>query len=133
MPVPAEMIAIRELHRPGYADDASFFESSLQNSIGDAAARLLFGEWLEERGDWRAEGYQWMAQRNKEPSQQSQTCDWWHENATSNRREIVLPDFVWTALDAPVTHNHENCKEFASRSAAEEALCRALQSLRPAS
>lgn len=103
----------------------AFFRSRLDRELGDDAARLLFADWLEERGDGRAAGYRWMARRRKKPSRAPYTWDWWHEDST-NRREIVLPDAVWRLLDAPPAERFPNCKEFPSLAAAEEEICRVI-------
>jgi hypothetical protein len=107
----------------------AFFRAALDADVTDDAARLLFGEMLASRGDWRAAGYRWMASHRKEPSRTSRTTDWWHE-LTVNRREIVLPDAIWSGLDAEPHDQFPACKEFASLADAEQALCEVVRSLK---
>lgn len=110
-------------------EEEEFFAKSLARSVQDVAARLLFGECLAERGDWRADGYFWIGTHRKEPSQAARTYDWWHEDST-NRREIVVPDSMWHELDGIVPDSFSNCKEFPTLADAEEAIGRALITLK---
>lgn len=105
--------------------DEALFQRQLQRYPGAWPVRLLFGEWLAERGDWRSAGYLWMGRHRKEPSPSHQTWDWWRPRAVC-RYEIKLPDWLWDLLAAPPHGGFPNCKEFRNRRAAEEALCEAL-------
>jgi hypothetical protein len=96
-------------------------------SLRDSGIRLLFGEWLAERGDWRATGYLWLGRRRKEPSSAARSFDWWHEQST-NRREIVLPADVWDEIEGVIPASFANCKEFATLLDAELAVCQVLLS-----
>ena len=96
----------------------AFFRAALDADVTDDAARLLFGEMLASRASHR-----------KEPSRTSRTTDWWHE-LTVNRREIVLPDAIWSGLDAEPHDQFPACKEFASLADAEQALCEVVRSLK---
>ncbi|MFL5341318.1 MAG: hypothetical protein ACJ8F7_14325 [Gemmataceae bacterium] len=95
----------------------------LGERIADGSARLLFGEWLAERGDWRADGYLWLARWRKEPSRAYRTFDWWHVDSNC-REEITLPGAMWELLPVPPHDGFPQAKEFPTRQAAEEAVCR---------
>ena len=47
--------------------DEDTFQAALDAEPDNSAMRLVFADWLEERGDWRAAGYRWMAERGKAP------------------------------------------------------------------
>ena len=108
------------------------FHAALDADAGNPALRLVFADWLEERGDWRAEGYRWMGQHDKWPLDWSKsgfitaftTFDWYldDDGATWDvPGHCRLPPW-WrlgfrTNLDFPA---------FPSRRLAEEGLCIAL-------
>jgi hypothetical protein len=103
--------------------EETIFQAALTEDRADSAVRHLLAEWLAERGDWRAAGYGWLARRRKEPSQAHRTHDWWHEDSNC-RREITLVGPVWDALPVPPHDGFPQAKEFPTRQAAEEAICR---------
>jgi uncharacterized protein (TIGR02996 family) len=115
-------LAIRERPALAVTGDERFFRDALTRYVTDDAARLLFADWLDDRGDWRAAGYHWMAEHGKQPSMAKPTWDWWHE-ISENRREIVLPAAIWYALPGLPWSGFPICKEFPSQTAAEEAVC----------
>lgn len=47
--------------------DEAAFQSHLDSHPDDHTARLVFADWLEERGDPRAEGYRWLAITGRQP------------------------------------------------------------------
>jgi uncharacterized protein (TIGR02996 family) len=58
------------------------FQAALDANPGDHHTRLVFADWLEERGDERAEGYRYFGRYKRRPK--SEKCDgsfwqWWRE------------------------------------------------------
>ena len=47
--------------------DEDAFQTALDTNPADFAVRLIFADWLEDRGDWRAAGYRWMGVHRKWP------------------------------------------------------------------
>jgi len=43
------------------------FLAALDEDPSNSTLRLVFADWLEEMGDWRAVGYRWMGQAGKWP------------------------------------------------------------------
>lgn len=103
--------------------DERYFFYALNDRLADAGLRLLFADWLNERGDWRTEGYFWMANHRKEPSKAYRSFDWWHEDSRC-RREIVLPPALWEALPVAPHISFSHAKEFLTLRAADNAVCR---------
>jgi uncharacterized protein (TIGR02996 family) len=57
--------------------DESAFQAALDADPSNHDLRLVFADWLEEQGDWRAIGYRWMGRHRKFPYRTSRTSDWW--------------------------------------------------------
>ena len=102
--------------------DETFFQATLRHDLDDAAARLLFADWLADRGDDRASGYRFMAERAKHPYRGHNTFEWW-TMASANSDAIKLSDELWQALPVTPANGYPDCKEFRTRRRAEEALC----------
>jgi len=105
--------------------DEFFFQFALDMSPDDSGARLLFAEWLADGGDERSAGYRFMAEQVKRPFASMSTWEWWQDVPT-NPPEIRLAEDLWQALPVAPAVGYPRCKEWASRSEAEEALCQLL-------
>jgi uncharacterized protein (TIGR02996 family) len=101
-----------------------FFRSALDVRPEDMALRLLFAEWLEERGDYRAQGFRWMSRLGKWPFwlPSSRRWSWTHpantfpyHNHLSRELYDLLPE-----------ENDSDWKKYVTLQEAEEALCRIL-------
>jgi uncharacterized protein (TIGR02996 family) len=113
------------------------FQTALDAEPDNFSMRLVFADWLEEAGDWRAEGYRWMGELGKFPYDWSKstvvsgfrTFDWYLEDGGATWE---VPEYcrlpAWfrkafrTSLDWP---------DYVTRRLAEEALCRALAKVPP--
>lgn len=113
------------------------FQLGLDADPTNSCLRLVFADWLEEMGDWRAEGYRWLGSHGKYPYDWAHstvvtgfvTFDWYMQDggaAWDVPYHCRLPgDFrepLKTSLDWP---------DYETRQLAEEALCRAIKSLGP--
>jgi len=92
---------------------SDFYQSHLDEFADDAAARLLFGEYLAERGDSDAAGYLWMAKRAKRP-----LYNMWFFDDDSIPSAVGLS--MRDAFDGQSEAMYPTCR------AAELALCRAV-------
>lgn len=103
--------------------DEAFFQSSLDASPNDIAARQIFAEWLDARGDWRAEGYVWMARHGKRPLRNPILWKWWTlgRNGAPSAIDETMEEFLDGFVEGESRSFH-----YLSRPQAEEALCRAL-------
>ncbi|MFL5340145.1 MAG: TIGR02996 domain-containing protein [Gemmataceae bacterium] len=111
------------------------FQAALDDDPSNTCLRLVFADWLEERGDWRAEGYRWMGTLAKFPYDWTKstvvtgfrTHDWYLEDggATWNVPEHCrLPAYFRRAF-----RTEHDWPDYGTRQIAEEALCRALAGL----
>lgn len=122
-----------------------FFHACLDAKPDDPAARLLLAEWHADRGDPRAIGYRWMAERGKFPEHDEHysdrdyggTWDWWSmlagwsgSGGDMNLEHDRVPQPVMDSLDG---YHHKSdwssdCAycEYRSRTEADDALARAL-------
>jgi uncharacterized protein (TIGR02996 family) len=67
------------------------FQRILDENPADRETRLVFADWLQDRGDPRAEGYRAMAVRNRHPLQgRHLNADtwWWHACAEARMAEF---------------------------------------------
>jgi uncharacterized protein (TIGR02996 family) len=112
--------------------DETAFQAALDAEPSNSGMRLVFADWLEEHGDWRAAGYRWMGEHHKWPYDWSkspiieafQTHDWFIENVAATWEvpsHCVLPVDFGPWFPSPV-----NWPSYNSRRAAEEALCRVI-------
>lgn len=109
--------------------DEAVFQAALDDRLADGANRLLFADWLAERGDWRAPGYRFMAEHAKHPYRSYATWEWWSFDS-ENTSEIRLEDELWQPLPVVPPPGYPRCKEWVSRRKAEEALCRLIRTRR---
>jgi hypothetical protein len=93
----------------------------LDLNAADSGARLLWAEWLEERGDERGVGYRWLAETDKHPYLAHSTWDWWSEHSV-NSNAIRLPHELWLKLPTAPASGFPRCKEWPSRRDAEDAV-----------
>src|SRR5687767_2932613 len=77
----------RDRRRTAMVDETTF-QRALDLEPHNWALRLVFADWLEERGDPRAAGYRWMGRHEKWP------FDW-------SRRHCV-PAFRWSGDPIPI-------------------------------
>jgi hypothetical protein len=130
-------------------DEIEKIETLLDSHPEDQGLRLMLAELLAERGDDRAIGVRWMVHQGKFPARDSvftagvETWDWWSMLpgwnggiGDSNDRTDRLDPALMRALDQH--HRKSNWSndccycEYRSRSEAEYALCRALNSVEKA-
>ncbi len=104
--------------------DEAFFQSALDASPNDIAARQIFAEWLDARGDWRGEGYAWMARHGKRPLLNPILWKWW--TLGRNGAPSAIDEAMEGILEGFVEKGESRSFHFLSRPEAEEALCRAL-------
>src|SRR5262249_30719954 len=72
--------------------DEAAFQAGLDDNPRNHDLRLVFADWLEEQGDWRAASYRWMGTHRKHPYPADRSWDWWDASLREN-----LDD--WTALE----------------------------------
>jgi uncharacterized protein (TIGR02996 family) len=57
------------------------FWAAIQADPNDALPKLVFADWLDERGDVRGEGLRWLAEHGKRPACDTTgkrpSWDWW--------------------------------------------------------
>jgi uncharacterized protein (TIGR02996 family) len=110
--------------------DEAAFHAALDAEPGNSSLRLVFADWLEERGDWRAAGYRWMGEHLKWPYDWKkssiikayETHDWYIENSAATwvvPSHCILPSDFGPWFPSPV-----NWPSHETRRDAEEALCR---------
>jgi uncharacterized protein (TIGR02996 family) len=110
--------------------DEAVFRTALDAEPLNAALRLVYSDWLEERGDARALGYRWMGEFGKWPYDWSasefvpgfDTFDWYLEDGGASwdvPRHCRLPEEFRKFFNA-----RTDWLDFVTRQAAEEALCR---------
>ncbi len=82
-------------------------EETMQRSIDaewpppeEEAPRLIFADWLEEQGDWRAEGYRWMGYNHKYPKDYRlrKGIVWGWNDLLPESNHSQLPDEVFSRL-----------------------------------
>jgi uncharacterized protein (TIGR02996 family) len=109
--------------RPGeLAEDAG-----LRRQV--CALRLVYADWLEERGDPYGALQRWLARHGKFPRLSGPTWDWWRFGDRPDSQPEDLPAAIWRRLAGRPLEQEPSCKEFASRRAAERALFKALKLL----
>ena len=65
-------------------ESEALFRAGLDANPGDHSLRLVYADWLEDRGDWRAAGYSWMGRHKKSPRR------------TNVRPPLSSNRFLWT-------------------------------------
>jgi hypothetical protein len=84
--------------------------------------RLVYADWLEERGDPRAALQRWLVRERKFPRFSGSTWDWWRYGDRPDCKPEDLPAAVWDRLPGKAQVSIRNCKEYLSRRWAERAL-----------
>jgi len=114
----------------------SAFQAALDAEPDNHALRGAFSDWLEERGDWRAAGYRWMSGNEKFANGSLVDGPYWsgitleigeegdRDDVPYNQRR--LPKEIHAALHRGIEPFPCHYRQYPTRQAAEEALCRAL-------
>jgi uncharacterized protein (TIGR02996 family) len=78
------------------------FQRALDASLGDWDTRLVFADWLDERGDPRADGYRAIARQKRRPleNQRDGAVVWWWWYRSGGTFYNHVPD-DWFALLPP--------------------------------
>ena len=77
--------------KPEMCAEERAFQDALDADPSDWATRLVFADWLEDRGDPRAAGYRRLGELRKYPFQPNKPNRWWFWGGTwdgSNRLPI---------------------------------------------
>lgn len=118
------------------------FNAALDANPEDWQTRLVFADWLQERGDPRADGYRALAQGRHQPD--TTTSDvvatafhWWNrdwtDRAYANHETIFRPVSLagdWYGL-LKGGRKDEQKRDFPTRRRAEDAAARAFAKLSP--
>jgi uncharacterized protein (TIGR02996 family) len=106
------------------------FQTVLDANPEDWQTRLVFADWLEERGDPRAAGYRALATLRVRPH--SVAAHWWSNDAekdwTAHSGYNLLPK-DWYALTTPSMESQSCHCDFETRSIAEDTAARAFARL----
>lgn len=111
------------------------FQRSLDLDPDNFGLRLIFADWLEERGDVRAAGMRWMGENGKWPNAHGNIGPYWSgiphldKDQDENLRKRTLPPAMLKALKGHIDRPATLYKEYRSRQAAEDALCHAIAAL----
>jgi uncharacterized protein (TIGR02996 family) len=109
--------------------DEDAFQLALDADPSNHATRLVFADWLEEQGDWRAEGYRWMGANEKWPCppERSKSNGWYSENRWHfwDQPFYKTEDYILCHCDGIAKGKWEQW-EFDTRRECEEAICRAV-------
>jgi hypothetical protein len=111
-------------------DEESVFQRVLDDNYRCATTRMLFAQWLAERGDPRAKGMWWMAEWGKQPEfapNFSRPWTWYDERGGDDPSDELPAELVVEMSD------HPGCRmaDYLTRRDAEEALCRVLNKGHP--
>jgi uncharacterized protein (TIGR02996 family) len=80
------------------------FHRALDARPDGGQTRLVFADWLQERGDPRADGYRAIAIQRRRPldsPQKGKTAWWWHCHPSAEHHNVVASDW-FTLLPANV-------------------------------
>lgn len=115
-------------------DEEAGFIAALDANPEDWVTRLVYADWLEERGGVRARGYRALAAQRRVPflPADKEYCPWFcSPNAfvILMSDECVLPQDWFDLIDLPGKHNNlapdHDCRRDATRSEVEDAAARA--------
>jgi uncharacterized protein (TIGR02996 family) len=116
-------------------NDEDAFQRAIDAEPGNLTLKRVFADWLEEQGDWRAAGYRWMAEHEKWPFDWDQdspairfnTFDWY---ITDGKAVWTVPEYCrLPATFRRVFATGNDWIAFPSRQAAEEALCKVIETI----
>jgi uncharacterized protein (TIGR02996 family) len=111
------------------------FQAMLDANPNDHDTRRIFADWLEERGDTRAEGYRALGAKRKHPvgnGGEKWPYEWWREDEPSNYSEDLPDDWLAAIQGAGRDYKPAGAlesKDFATRSAAEDSAALAFAAL----
>lgn len=107
--------------------DEEFFQTALDSDEEDHPARLLFADWLADRGDTRSAGPRWLVERRVVPQDYRGSRTWdWNDDAVFDRMTGALPHALFSALEGGHLAMSEHYREYPTRRDAESALYDAL-------
>lgn len=80
-------------------NDEAGFQAHLDAHPGDHTARLVFADWLQERGDHRAEGYRAMGRLRKWPQKDEGGWRFFNQQhyPDGSRPHTIPQDWFWHA------------------------------------
>lgn len=111
------------------------FQKALDAHPDDWQTRLVFADWLEERGDARAEGYRALGVLRKHPHKQS-AADWTWQGADSVSQDANKLTRDWMFIVSGFTDGRRcwplSPRDAISRREAEDAAALAFAKLPPA-
>jgi uncharacterized protein (TIGR02996 family) len=86
------------------------FQKQLDENPEDANTRLVFADWLEERGDERAEGYRALGRGGYYPDRSSNgnSSGWWSLGTQSNARHECYKSSEMLPYDWFLLFKHSN-------------------------
>jgi uncharacterized protein (TIGR02996 family) len=111
--------------------DEDAFHAAIDAAPEDAAPRLVFADWLEERGDERAEGYRAMGRLGRVAEELM--CGYWywtHSGDTWDYHRIRTPSSLHTSWWDKV-YDIGNRNGWTSRREADDAAALAFSRLPP--
>lgn len=102
------------------------FQAMLDANPDDWATRMVFADWLEERGDKRAEGYRDMGRGHIRPMFEHRFNRWsWGETDTGTSYGCVLRYSWYRAIVKLYLYQDRAVVAFPTRREAEDAAARA--------
>jgi uncharacterized protein (TIGR02996 family) len=111
------------------------FQAMLDANPEDWQTRLIFADWLDERGDPRAEGYRWLGEMRLYPiDDRAHTAPDWppHQTCPWGWRHEDYRPYPHACLPAVLTARPDwDSYLFRTRRAAEDAVARAFSRLTP--
>jgi uncharacterized protein (TIGR02996 family) len=109
------------------------FQTALDANPTDWQTRLVFADWLDERGDLRGPGYRALGMMRNAPDHFSgdggHAWTWWKGARGLCRHEYLSAD--WWELLTGGDEDSEMTREYLTRRAADDAAARAFAELSP--
>jgi uncharacterized protein (TIGR02996 family) len=108
------------------------FQAALDANPSDWQTRLVFADWLDERGDLRGPGYRALGMMRNAPDHffdGGHAWTWWKGSPALYRREYLSAD--WWELLTGGDEDSEMTREYLTRRAADDAAARAFAKLSP--
>lgn len=96
-------------------NDEEAFQAALDARPNDHTTRLVFADWLQDRGDERAEGYRMMAFARmvpagpKKESQKGQRIWWWLETIAGRSHNCNVKSYWHSHLTTRWVESPEGC------------------------
>jgi len=103
------------------------FRKAINSEPDNWAMYLVFADWLEDRGDWRAAGYRWMGETKHRPLRAVSGFVWRDIQQTVSKlyRPNRLPTYIFLLLTKGIKDRNWIRTYHKSRYA-EEDLCQAI-------